>query len=224
VRVSTASLVSIAAICAVVTHWLTPAASQAGEVISPLLGLLVVPGLASPLLPVYPTIPWLGPTLLGVAFGKSLQQDRRTAFRLIGWTGAAFLVCFAALRVAAVGSFHPVAPGWIGFLNVTKYPPDVTFLLLTLGADFLMLAGIERSGTAASRWWTPVRVFGSVPLFFFVAHLWLYAAIGRLFPSGTSIPSMYPLWLLGLVVLYPPCRWYASFRQSRGPGSLFRLL
>ena len=66
--------------------------------------------------------------------------------------------------------------------------------------------------------------FGSVPLFFFVAHLWLYAAIGRFFPAGTTLPRMYVFWLLGLVLLYWPCRWYGEFKRRLPPGSIYRTL
>jgi uncharacterized membrane protein len=220
-----AAHVALAAACVAATHWIVPATAQARDPISPLVGLLVVPGFASPVLDVYPTIPWLAPTLLGVAFGKALQRDRDAAFRVLAWAGAAFLVGFVVLRsLGSAGSLNDVQPGWIGFLNVTKYPPALTFLLLTLGIDFVWLAGIARSGVANSPWLEPLRVFGAVPLFFFVTHLWLYAAMGRYLVPRTTIPRMYLWWLLGLVILYWPCRWYGEFRERQKPGSVFRLL
>jgi hypothetical protein len=57
-------------------------------------------------------------------------------------------------------------------------------------------------------------VFGQVPLFFYVTHLFLYAGLGLLLtPGGTSIPEMYLFWLLGLLILYPLCLWYGSFKH-----------
>jgi uncharacterized membrane protein len=222
VRLPPLALVAVSAICVVVTHAITPATPSAR--IDPLLGLLVVPGLAPPIIAVYPTIPWLGPTLLGLAFGRSLERDRDAAFQWVGMAGAVFLVLFVVLRATGGwGSFQPAQSGWIGFLNVTKYPPSLTFLLLTLGANFVLLAVIERSGVADSPRTRPLRVFGSVPLFFFIAHLWLYGAIGRVFPAGMTIPQMCPFWLLGLVLLYLPCRWYGEWKQRRPAGSLLRL-
>ena len=187
--------------------------------------MLAVPGFASPLLTVYPTIPWLGPTLLGLALGRMLEGDRDRVFRRAAIAGLASLAVFVGLRASGgFGSFQPVEAGWIGFLNVTKYPPSLTFLLLTLGANLVLLGALELSGAARSKWLAPLRVYGSVPLFFFVTHLWLYAAIGRFFPAGTTIPRMYPFWLAGLVVLYLPCRWYGEFKRRRPAHSLFRLL
>jgi uncharacterized membrane protein len=225
IRLPPAVHAALAGVCVAVTHALTPDAAHAGDPISPLLGLLVVPSLAPPLIAVYPTIPWLAPTLLGVAFGLMLGRDRERAFTLAGWTGLAFLVLFVLFRASGgFGSFHPAAPGWIGFLNVTKYPPSLTFLLLTLGVNFLLLAWLERSGAGNARWTSALRVFGEVPLFFFVTHLWLYGAIGKLFPAGMSIPRMYVFWLLGLLILYMPCRWYGGFKRTRPPASIFRFL
>jgi uncharacterized membrane protein len=170
-------------------------------------------------------MPWLAPTLFGVAFGRVLVRDRTAAFRWIAPIGAACLVLFVALRASGgAGSFQPIGPGWIGFLNVTKYPPSFTFLLLTLGTNFVLLGVLERSSAARLPWTAPLRVFGSVPLFFFVAHLWLYAAMGRFLVAGTTIPGMYPYWLLGLVLLYLPCRWYAGIKQGQRSSSLLRLL
>jgi uncharacterized membrane protein len=225
VRLRPLPLVLMSGVCVLATHWLTPSASQLGDPIHPLLGLLVVPGLASPVLAVYPTIPWLGPTLLGVAFGRWLDRGRDRAFGGIALAGVACLAIFAGLRASGgFGSFQPVEAGWIGFLNVTKYPPSLTFLLLTLGTDFVLLGGLELTGAAESRWLAPLRVYGSVPLFFFVTHLWLYAAIGRFFPAGTTIPQMFPFWLLGLALLYLPCRWYGELKRRRPSSSLLRLL
>ena len=189
------------------------------------LGMLVVPGIASPLLTVYPTIPWLAPTLLGVVFGRALDRDRSGApSGASRCAGACCLVAFVALRASGgFGSFQPVVPGWIGFLNVTKYPPSLTFLLLTLGANFVLLGALELSGAGASRGLAPLRVFGSVPLFFFVTHLWLYGAIGKFFPGGTTMAQMYLWWLVGLVLLYLPCRWYGEFKGRRPSNSLLRM-
>ena len=219
VRLPAAAIAVMAAACVAVTHWLTPDASQIAAPITAVMGALVVAGLAPPFVSVYPTIPWLAPTLLGVAFGRLLQHDRdgdrngdgdgegtRTrAFTLIGATGAAFVVLFLILRLTGgIGSFQPVQPGLMGLLNVTKYPPSLTFLLLTLGVNFMLLALFQRTGAGDARWTAPIRVFGAAPLFFFVTHLFLYGFIGKWYLGGATFPVMYMWWFVGLIVLYLP--------------------
>jgi uncharacterized membrane protein len=234
VRLPAAALAAMAAVCVALTHWLTPDASQFGAPIGPVMGALAVAGLAPPLVSVYPTIPWLAPTLLGLAFGRLVQHDSRDsddgasrtrAFTLIGAAGIAFVVLFIILRASGeIGSFQPVQPGWIGLLNVTKYPPSLTFLLLTLGIDFILLALFEHTGAGAARWTAPIRVFGAAPLFFFVTHLFLYGFIGKWYLGGTTFAVMYMWWFVGLIVLYLPCKWYGEFKQRRPPNSLWRML
>jgi uncharacterized membrane protein len=225
VRLPAAALGVMAAACVGVTHWLTPDASQIGAPIHPLIGALAVAGLAPPFVAVYPTIPWLAPTLLGVAFGRLVQRDSGRAFTVIGAAGIAFVVLFVILRASGgIGSFQAVQPGWIGLLNVTKYPPSLTFLLLTLGVDFILLALFEHTGAGGSRWTAPIRVFGAAPLFFFITHLFLYGFIGKWYLGGTTFPVMYMWWFVGLVVLYLPCKWYGEFKQRRPPNSLWRML
>lgn len=115
----------------------------------------------------------------------------------------------------------------IDFFNVVKYPPSITFLLLTLGIDLILLAVFSRvwRGKPSSRLWSlnPLTVFGKTPLFFYVSHLYLYGFIGRtFFREGTGIPAMYPWWIVGLVILYPLCLIYGRFKESRSPDSIWR--
>jgi uncharacterized membrane protein len=224
-RVPSTALIGAAVVCELAVQWMTPAAAQAGVRFHPLLRLLVIPGQTGPLLVIYPALAWLPCTLLGAAFGQWLLEDRKTAFRRVGLVGVLFLGLFVVLRAAGgFGNITPAVAGWMGFFNLVKYPPSLTFLLFTLGLDFLLLAAIERWRVGDMAWSRPLQVFGAVPFFFFVAHLWLYAAIGRFFPAGTSLPRMYVFWLLGLVLLYIPCRWYRDFKQRRPPNSFVRML
>jgi uncharacterized membrane protein len=225
VRLPAAALAVMAAACVAITHWVVPPAAQMAAPIGPVMGALVVAGLAPPFVAVYPTIPWLAPTLLGVAFGRLVQRDSSRAFTIAGATGIAFVVLFVILRASGnVGSFQPVQPGWIGLLNVTKYPPSLTFLLLTLGVDFILLSLFEQTGAGAARWTAPIRVFGAAPLFFFITHLFLYGFIGKWYLGGTTFPAMYMWWFVGLIVLYLPTKWYGEFKQRRPPNSLWRML
>jgi len=170
----------------------------------------------------YPILPWLELVLLGMAFGKWLRRDRDRAYRWALWIGATFLIGFAILRTGdGFGNVVARQEGWIGFFNVTKYPPAMTFTLLTMGFNFVALAALARIGDR--RRLEPLTVFGSVPLFFYLTHLYLYSALGRLEPGTGSYPTMYLLCLTGLAILYPVCLWYRRLKR-RYPDSLLRFV
>ena len=114
---------------------------------------------------------------------------------------------------------------WIAFLNVVKYPPSITFLLLTLGIDLLLLALFAQVARHAGASLQALALFGRVPLFFYLTHLYLYGYMGLwIAPNGTGIARMYPYWLLGLAILFPFCWLYGHFKQSRAPESWWRFL
>jgi hypothetical protein len=91
---------------------------------------------------------------------------------------------------------------------------------------YLSLLGLfARAGGSIQRFLQPLVVFGQVPLFFYLLHLFLYAGLGLwLTPRGTTIPAMYPYWLLGLLILFPLCRWYGGFKQKQPANSILRFL
>src|SRR5262249_1287165 len=102
--------------------------------------------------------------------------------------------------------------------------PSIVFLTLTLGVDLLLLALVARAGDRIRRWGQPLLVFGRSPLFFYIAHLYLYGLIGlALGARGTGIVRMYPFWLLGLAILYPLSWLYGRFKHKRAPESVWRL-
>ncbi len=141
--------------------------------------------------------------------------------------GAAALLLFIPVRL--LGGFGNIRPwqgdGWIAFLNVVKYPPSIVFLLITLGADLLLLGLFTRVVAVAEVGLWPLVVFGRTPLFFYVTHLYLYGYMGQIIaPEGIGIRQMYPYWLLGLVILFPLCWFYGRFKHNRSPNSLWRFL
>jgi hypothetical protein len=113
----------------------------------------------------------------------------------------------------------PVGKDWIAFLNLVKYPPSLTFLLLTLGVNWVLLALLAR---LPDGWLRPFTLYGRVPLFFYLAHLYLYGLMGQF--VQTDIPGMIPYWLLGLLILAPLCWGYGRFKNGRSPGSVWRFL
>jgi uncharacterized membrane protein len=175
----------------------------------------------------YPILPWLELVIFGMAFGKWMLADPKKPFRRAWLIGVVALVGFYLLRVFdGYGNIRPRSgDDWIGYLNVVKYPPAMTFTLLTMGINLILLSLFARAQGWTHRLLEPLATFGRVPLFFYLAHLYLYAGLGAwLEPSGTSIPIMYLYWLAGLALLYPLCVWYGRLKQRRPANSLLRFL
>jgi uncharacterized membrane protein len=192
----------------------------------------------------YPLIPWIAVMACGYCLGPlfSFQPERRR--RVLLAAGVALSAAFVVLRfINLYGDPRP----WdstsdlplLSFLNTTKYPPSLSFLLMTLG-PVLILLGLFDSRPISK--WNPLLVFGRVPLFFFVSHFFLIHALafplaiarygrtsfllaptpsmgGRLdaYPPayGYSLISVYLVWLLVLVLMYPASRWLAALKARR---------
>jgi len=105
---------------------------------------------------------------------------------------------------------------------VVKYPPSLTFLLLTLGIDLLALGFFAQANDKTQRVFQPLAIFGRVPLFFYVAHLYLYGLLGLWIT--TDIATMYLYWFSGLMLLFPLCWGYDRFKHNRPTDSLWRSL
>ncbi len=204
---------------------LTPDPSLWKQVFQPLNRLLLIPGGNLELWVNYPVLPWLELVTFGMLFGHWLVDDPRKAFKRALGFGAAFLLAFLVLRyLDGFGNIRPRGGDtWIDFLNLVKYPPSITFNLLTMGVTLIIVGLFARAGEKLQRFFRPLVVFGRVPLFFYLAHLFLYAGLGLwLTPNGTSIPKMYPYWLLGLLILYPLCLWYGRLKQRQVANSILR--
>ena len=188
---------------------------------------------------VYPLLPWIGVMLLGYGTASVFQEpaQRRDA-QLLAW-GMAATAAFVVLRGTGVyGDPNPwqfqsgVIATLIDFLNVTKYPPSLIFVLMTLGPAGIACAFADRVPDAIKG---PLIVFGRVPFAFYVAHLYLihtlavafgvmqgFDARGFLtysffFPHGygVGLRGVYVVWLLVVATLYPLCRWVAAVKRRR---------
>ena len=209
--------------------------------------ILHQPGLVAPfgasgpeLRIVYPLIPWPGVMMLGYCLGRAYGLPAGRRKRILSWLGLSCLVVFVLLRA---GNLYGDARPWslqttgfrtaLSFLNTTKYPPSLLYLLMTLGPGLLLLAW--REGRTDSRLDQALVTLGRVPLFFYLlqwptAHLMgvLFAALGGrdwhfvlqfrgAEPSvfGFRLWAVYLAWALGLVLLYPLCRWFAGLKRRR---------
>lgn len=187
----------------------------------------------------YPFLPWIGVMALGYSFGASvhLSRPQRSAFYMR--LGLALTVLFIVLR--ALNGYGDPAD-WssqttnmftvLSFLSTTKYPPSLLFLLMTLGPAFCMLALLD-NWTIGGRLRTALLVFGRVPLFFYVLHLYLlrFTALPVSFalygadmatpppgPAGSAMLGLgaaYLAWGLAILLLYPACRWFAGIKKRR---------
>jgi uncharacterized membrane protein len=191
----------------------------------------------------YPLIPWIGVTAVGFCLGKTFDwtPDRRRA--LLVRAGSLLTIGFVVLRWVNVYGDpsrwsvqrSPIFTA-VSFLNTTKYPPSLLFLLMTLGPALLVLAWLEATRRRALG--RALVTFGRVPLFFyllqwFVAHgigLGLSLAAGKptshLFGipgatppqpgAGFGLGVAYLAWAAGVALLYPLCRWFARVKRERG--------
>lgn len=190
----------------------------------PLVRMLLIPGHTGPWIVFYPTIPWMGMTGLGVVLGRLLIGRRVAVSRGLWATGFALLGLFLGIRLfAGTGGYPGASDGWIAFFSLIKYPPEMAFLVLTTGINLLLLRAWMLLESGRFLRTGPITVFGQSPLFFYIAHLYLYALMGWAFPQGMRLAHMMPFWLAGLVILYPLCVAYGRFKRSRPIDSLWRL-
>jgi uncharacterized membrane protein len=169
----------------------------------------------------------LGFTTFGALFAGWLRNGSRHAYRRALWLGFTFLLVFIALRLLdGFGNIRP-RPGdtWIDFFNVVKYPPSLVFALLTMGMNLVLMWLFSLTNPRQQALLRPLIVFGRVPLFFYLLHLFLYAGLGIwLAPEGTDLPVMYLYWLLGLLILYPLCLGYGRLKRIYPSNPLLRLI
>ena len=223
-RAKTSLLLLISFISIGLSQALLPAAERGQSLFHPLLRIFLIPGRTGMMQVFYPLLAWLGVAGLGLVFGRMLLNNPEAGHRLAAAAGGSFLLLFVILRsFGSPGSYHPWSgEGWMGFLNVTKYPPSLTFLLLTLGTNFLLLFLFAKWRWIQGYKRNPLRIFGQTPLFFYILHLFFFAGLGFLFPKGTGLGLTYACWAAGLLFLYPFCLLYGRFKQGTSPGSIWR--
>jgi uncharacterized membrane protein len=226
-RLNAMVLISLGTITTITSQLLTPDPGKSNYLYSPFLRLMYIPGQTGMMQVFYPILPWLGVVLFGIAFGKWIMHDVKRAYRKALIMGIILILLFVVVRIAGgFGNIHPPeSSGVIDFLNVTKYPPSIAFILLMLGINLLIIFLLSRTGAGLEQWGKPLLVFGRAALFFYIVHLYLYSLMGMLFAAkgGTNLLVMYLLWITGLLILYPLCVWYGNFKQGKPADSLWRL-
>ena len=135
-----------------------------------------------------------------------------------------------------------------GFFNVQKYPPSLLYLLATLAPCMFALSVLDGRNFNS---FVPraLITYGRVPMFYYLLQ-WMWAKLAGItvaamaglpldsfFRSradvflGAPVPvfggnllHVYVCWLLGIVVLYFPCRWYAGVKARRKDLVILRYL
>ena len=143
---------------------------------------------------------------------------------------------FGYPRSAGAWSVQPtISLTAISFFNTLKYPPSLDYLLMTLGPSLILLGLLDRV-KAASGLSRILQVFGRVPLLYYVLHLYLLHCMAILVafafrqpmlhgsviadfatkPAGYGhdLPFIYAMWILGVAMLYLPCKLFMEFRSQ----------
>jgi uncharacterized membrane protein len=180
----------------------------------------------------YPVLPWIGVIGLGYALGPWFARgvDAVVSQRRLLITGSAGLLGFVALRLLNGYGEKPWAVGdtlvqtLMSFFNITKYPPSLLFIALTVSIGLLLLLAFER--VQERRWIRWLTVFGSAPMFFYLLHLYvlkvLYligvALFGLNQGSYFGFSSVAAIWLAAIILaiaLFPAVRWFSDLKARR---------
>jgi uncharacterized membrane protein len=193
---------------------------------------------------VYSFLPWTGVMLLGFCFGKLFEnevaskQRIKTLYRM----GLSALGFFVLLRLS---NFYGDPSPWasqsrgfvytfLSFLNVTKYPPSLLFLSMTLGTGMIALAFIER---IQNKFTGIMAIFGRVAMLYYVLHLYLIHLLGVVVfyaqgfgsadisspnnpfffkPNGFGVGlwGVYLVWIVVVLLLFPVCKKYDGYKSS----------
>ena len=192
----------------------------------------------------YPIIPWIGVMSLGYYFGAFYDKDynakrRRKIFNLIGISSLLLFIVFRSIN--QYGNHHKwetydtLIQTIYSFLEPTKYPPSLTFLLLAFGIMFLILGNIENTKRQISEFFS---VFGRVPFFVYIIHIFIIHFFSVVFyrltlmyrhyeisnsanpnseislERGTSIGITFLIWIGIIIILYPLCKKFWAYKQN----------
>jgi uncharacterized membrane protein len=197
----------------------------------------------------YPVLPWIGVMAVGYCLGRLYVPgyDPRERRRILLSLGLGAIALFIILRS---GNFYGDAAHWsvqksfmfsiLSFLNVSKYPPSLLYILITLGPALIFLSVSEKPLNA---WRKRITIFGRVPMFYYLAHILLihiFAVIGAvssgytphdmiLSTSVNDVPALkgygfdlaivYLVWIGLIFLLYPFCKWFDRYKRANQASS-----
>jgi len=190
----------------------------------------------------YPVLPWIGLMAAGFCLGKLYgpYYDPVKRRKILLLAGVAAVMLFIMLRA---GNFYGDAANWtrqrnfmfsiLSFLNVTKYPPSLLYILMTIGPTLIFLAISEK---ALNKFKMRIVIFGRTAMFYYLAHILfihIFAVVAALLSGykledmilstsvndsislkgyGFGLTTVYFIWIGLVLILYPLCR---SFHQYK---------
>ncbi len=192
----------------------------------------------------YPVLPWIGVIAIGYSLGSTYANgyDQSKRKMILLTTGLGMTALFIVVRLidtygdqAHWSAQKNTVFTFLSFLNTTKYPPSFLYLLMTLGPALIFLAYAEKPLNSLSR---PLVIFGRVPMFFYVIHIYFIHLLAMLAATmtghkwsdmvltgwvtanpqlqgyGFSLLIVYLVWIGVILVLYPLCKWFDKYKRA----------
>jgi uncharacterized membrane protein len=190
----------------------------------------------------YAILPWTALMLIGFSIGKwyNAEFDAVKRKRLLFYGGLSLFLLFILLRYLGwYGNPSPrkeygdMLKSIFSFFDVSKYPPSLQFYGMTLGVVLMLLSALEH---VKNRFTSILMVYGNVPFFYYVMHLYLLhiMVIVAFFTTGFgvediktdspflfvpqtfgfSLGMVYVFWLSAVAILYLPCRWFQKYKAT----------
>jgi uncharacterized membrane protein len=191
----------------------------------------------------YAILPWTGVMIAGYVMGQVYRPlfDPVRRKKILLTSGITLVALFVVLRGFNIyGDPAPwaiqktAALSIISFFNVSKYPPSLMYLCMTIGPGLLLLSATEKVNNKLA---CILIVYGNVPFFYYVLHFYLLRVLniilffmqgfttkniappGQQFifrPAeyGVNLFGVYVVWLLVIAALYLPCRWYSTYKKG----------
>jgi uncharacterized membrane protein len=192
----------------------------------------------------YPIIPWVAVMSLGYYIGSFYDKNydpskRKKILNIIGITAILFFLILRAINI--YGNLLPwkdygnLTQTIFSFFNISKYPPSLSYLLVTLGGAFLFLANSEKLKGKVVNFFC---VFGRVRFFFYIIHIYLIHFLAliaaeltgwgwqkMILPAlpfrveelkgfGFNLFIVYLIWILVIAILYPLCKYFDTYKQN----------
>jgi uncharacterized membrane protein len=191
----------------------------------------------------YQVIPWVGVMALGYCLGSIFANgfDMARRKKILLQLGIGSLVLFVIIRSVNVygnlspwTSQHSPVLTFLSFINISKYPPSLDYLLITEGFAFIFLALTENISNSISK---IISVYGRVPMFYYILHIYmihLFAMLLAVFQGhpwtdmtaftgwvdgmpnlkgyGLSLGWVYVVWISVVIILYPLCKKYDRYK------------